>query len=113
VLDAVGGPATLDLIAATVPGGRLISYGVLDDRTFEIRASTLLHRNLVWQGFGIDAWMAGGSHERLASAFAECWSLLASEPGLLPVAGRFELKDIERALQAQRKNIAAGKILLT
>ncbi len=112
VLDAVGGPTTLDLMAAASPGGRLISYGVLDDRPFELRAGTVLFRNLVWQGFGIDAWTAGSSAEILAAAMRECWSLLASEPELLPVAGRFGLEDFRLALDRQRKGDPAGKVVL-
>jgi NADPH:quinone reductase-like Zn-dependent oxidoreductase len=112
VLDAVGGPTTLDLVAATTPGGRLISYGVLDDRPFEFRAATVLYRNLLWQGFGIDAWTASSSPETLTAAMAECWTLLASEPELLPVAARFGLKDFRLALDAQRRGSPAGKVVL-
>jgi len=111
VLDAVGGPATVDLIAAAVQGGQLISYGVLDDRPFEFRAATVLFRNLTWRGFGIDAWTAAASAGTLAAAMAECWTLLASEPGLLPVAGRFRLAEIQRALDAAR--LGGGKVVLT
>ena len=112
VLDAVGGPTTLDLMAAAAPGGRLISYGVLDDRPFEFRAATVLYRNLLWQGFGIDAWTAGSSPEILAAAMGECWSLLASEPELLPVADRFGLEDFRLALDALRQGGPAGKVVL-
>ncbi len=112
VLDAVGGPTTLDLIAAATPGGRLISYGVLDDRPFEFRAATVLDRHLLWQGFGIDAWTAGTSPETLAAAMAECWALLASEPELLPVAARFRLNEFRRALGAQRRGGRTGKVVL-
>ena len=112
VLDAVGGPATLDLMAAAAPGGRLISYGVLDDRPFEVRAATVLDRNLLWQGFGIDAWTAGSSPETLATAADECWSLLASQPELLPIAGRFGLEEFRLALDSQRQRGKAGKVVL-
>lgn len=112
VLDAVGGPTTIDLIAAAAPGGRLISYGVLDDRPFEFRAAIVLYRNLLWQGFGIEAWTAGTSPKVFAAAMAECWSLLASEPELLPVAVRFGLKDFQLALEAQRQVSLVGKVVL-
>ncbi|HJV97039.1 MAG TPA: hypothetical protein VJ608_13420, partial [Albitalea sp.] len=57
VIDPVGGPSTLDLMAACAPGATLISYGVLDDRPFELKASALVFRNLRWQGFGVDAYL--------------------------------------------------------
>lgn len=63
VLDPIGGPSTLDLIEACAPGGSLVSYGVLDDRPFELQAARILYRNLRWSGFGIDLYLdrAGAS----------------------------------------------------
>ena len=43
---------------------------------------------------------------------AECWSLLASEPELLPVAARFGLEDFRLALDTQRQGDPAGKVVL-
>ncbi len=112
VLDAVGGPATLDIIAALLPGGRLVSYGVLDDRPFEMRAAHLVYRNLVWQGFGIDRWLDHLSPEALSRARRGCWELLAREPQLVPVAASFALNDINAAIQCMRTSRGAGKVLL-
>lgn len=112
VLDAVGGPATLDMIAALVPGGRLVSYGVLDDRPFEMRAANVLYRNLVWQGFGIDDWLSRSSAETLSRAQRQCWELLAEQPPLVPVAARFALDDVQAALRCLRAGRNAGKVLL-
>jgi NADPH2:quinone reductase len=112
VLDAVGGPGTLDMIASLVPGGRIVSYGVLDDRPFEMRAANVLYRNLIWQGFGIDRWLAQSTTETLARAQRECWELLARAPELVPVAAHFTLKDIHAALRHMRESKRVGKVLL-
>lgn len=112
VLDAVGGSGTLDMIASLAPGGRIVSYGVLDDRPFEMRAANVLYRNLIWQGFGIDRWLAQSTVETLARAQRECWELLAQEPELVPVAARFTLRDVHAALRHMRKGRRAGKVLL-
>jgi NADPH2:quinone reductase len=112
VLDAVGGPGTLDLIASLAPGGHMVSYGVLDDRPFEMRAANVLYKNLTWQGFGIDRWLAQSTDEVLGRARRECWELLAQEPELVPVAARFTLKDIHAAIRHVRENRHAGKVLL-
>lgn len=112
VLDAVGGPAVPALIAATVPGGRLVSYGVLDDRPFEMHAATMVYRNLCWQGFGIDGWLNQCDAATLARAQRECWELLLHDPELVPVAARYPLGDFDAALAAARGG-QGGKVLLT
>ncbi len=87
----------MELIAALAPGGRLVSYGLLDDRPFEMRAATVLFRNLLWQGFGLDNWRTNSSQETLALVGRGCWELLADQPQRVPVAGRFALDDFQAA----------------
>ncbi len=112
ILDAVGGPGTLDLIAAAEPGARLISYGRLDDRPFTIRASTLLSRNLVWEGFGIDAYLDRLAPAGLANASDELWALLRDAPELLPTVSGHQLAAIGAALRDVRGTRTPGKVLL-
>ncbi len=109
VLDPVGGPDTLQLIDRTEPGGVLVSYGVLDDRPFELRASLLLYRALRWQGFGISVWLRRAGDATLAAAAAECWAVLADDPALLPVSGRFALDEFGPALTRARASAGEGK----
>lgn len=112
VVDAVGGPATLDLIESLKPHGRLISYGVLADAAFPIRASTVLYRNMIWQGFGIEGWLAQTSDETLRRAQRELWEVLSERSDLLPVLGSYELADFGAALRLAHEPPGPGKVLL-
>lgn len=111
VLDAVGGPGVPALIAATVPGGRMVTYGVLDDRPFEMHAATMVYRNFSWQGFGIDGWLNQCEAATLARAQRDCWELLLRRPELVPIAACHPLRDFDAALAATSSG-KGGKILL-
>jgi len=65
VLDPVGGPDVLALMDALESNGRLISYGIIDDGHITLKASRLLDKNIIWQGFGIDRWLDRGTTEQL------------------------------------------------
>jgi NADPH:quinone reductase len=112
VLDPVGGPTTIELMDAMVSGGHLVSYGVLDDRPFEIRAATMIYRNVKWQGFGISFWLSRSSGDTLRRAQRDCWELLSRQPSVVPVVGRHILAEFQHALQSLLANRTAGKILL-
>lgn len=111
-IDAVGGPASLALIDAIEAGGRLITYGLLDDAPLTLKSSTLLFKNLHWQGFGVDAWLARIPPAELAAACTELWALLRESPKLLPVVARFDLDQISEAIATLNDNHQPGKILL-
>jgi len=112
VLDAVGGPDTLALMEALEPRGRLVSYGVLDDSLITLRASMLLFRNLIWQGFLIDSWLDHASPDELAGMQCELWRFLLEAPHLLPVIGAYPLADIQEAIRIVRETSQPGKVLL-
>lgn len=112
VLDAVGGSATVELIDALEPRGRLISYGVLDDSPIGLKASTLLYKNMIWQGFGIDGWLNNAKQQQLENAKQELWEMLSEESDLLPVVGSFALAEVKKAIHASRETNHPGKVLL-
>lgn len=112
VLDPVGGPETLALIERIASGGALFSYGVLDDRPVEVKASTLLYKSLRWQGFAISAWQRNGARETLTKAKRECWTLLAEHPGKLPIVARYGLERFGAAIEHAAKSAGEGKVVL-
>ncbi|WP_051334161.1 alcohol dehydrogenase catalytic domain-containing protein [Mesorhizobium sp. WSM3224] len=112
IFDPVGGPDTLALIARAAPGAALFSYGVLDDRPLEIKASTLLYKALRWQGFALSVWQNKASPETLAAAAKDCWSLLSRHPEKLPVVARYGLEDFATALAHARASTGKGKVVL-
>lgn len=113
ILDPVGGPNTLALIDALESGGRLISYGVLDDGEISLKASRLLYKNMTWQGFGIDGWLNGATQEQLDVAQHELWEMLSEHPDLLPVIDSFSLAKVQEAIRTVRTTRRPGKVLLT
>lgn len=112
ILDAVGGSNTLALIDALEPRGRLISYGILDDGEITLKASRLLYKNMIWQGFGIDGWLNNATQEQLATAQQELWEILSEYPDLLPVIASFSLSQVQEAIHVVRTTNHPGKILL-
>ncbi|MBI4794001.1 MAG: zinc-binding dehydrogenase [Deltaproteobacteria bacterium] len=113
ILDPVGGSATLALMDVLESGGRLISYGVLDDGEISLKASRLIYRNLIWQGFGIDDWLNKTSREQLEIAQHELWQMLAENTDMLPIIGRFKLSQVQEAIRTVRGMHRSGKVLLT
>jgi len=112
ILDPVGGPDTLALIARAAPGATLFSYGVLDDRPIEIRTSTLLYKALRWRGFAVSVWQNKASAETLAAAAKDCWSVLSRYPEKLPVVARYRLDEFAMALPRARASAGEGKVVL-
>jgi NADPH:quinone reductase-like Zn-dependent oxidoreductase len=112
ILDPVGGPDTLALIARAAQGATLFSYGVLDDRPIEIKASTLLYKALRWRGFAVSVWQNKASAETLAAAARDCWSILSRYPDKLPVTARYSLDEFAAALPHARKSAGEGKVVL-
>jgi NADPH2:quinone reductase len=112
ILDPVGGPNTLSLMDALEPGGRLISYGLLDDREITLKTSHLLFKNITWQGFGIDGWLDNATQEQLAIAQQELWQMLSENPELLPVIESFNLLQVQEAIRTVRETRQPGKVLL-
>ncbi len=112
IFDPVGGPDTLALIDRTAIGATLISYGVLDDRPIEIKASTLLYKALSWKGFAVSVWQREAGRESLAAAVKECWQMLAEHPDALPVLARHGLADFAEAIAHAERQAGAGKVVL-
>ncbi len=112
ILDAVGGANTLALMDALEPRGRLISYGILDDGEITLKASRILYKNMLWQGFGIDGWLDQASGNEVTAAQQDLWPMLAEQADLLPVIGSFTLPQIHSAINAVRTIKRPGKVLL-
>ncbi|HET9112742.1 MAG TPA: alcohol dehydrogenase catalytic domain-containing protein [Burkholderiales bacterium] len=113
ILDPIGGPNTLALIDALEPKGRLISYGVLDDGEIALKASRILYKNMIWQGFGIDGWLNNAPREHLDIAQRELWEMLSAHPELLSIIGSFSLSRVQEAIRTVRTIHRPGKVILT
>lgn len=111
VLDAVGGPRLAQVLPALRQGAVLVSYGLLADAPVSVHSADLIFRNLSWQGFGIDHWLAGHPHRRDAM-LSELWTAVATRRLVLPVREQLPLAALHEALQADAA-AGAGKVILT
>lgn len=112
IFDPVGGPASLELMDIAATGSVLITYGVLDDRPFETKASTMIYKNLIWRGFGYDRFMSSLDEDMLVPLREELWDLLRIAPDLLPIKATYSLDQVKDAVNASSTGSGQGKVVL-
>jgi NADPH:quinone reductase-like Zn-dependent oxidoreductase len=80
IIDAIGGKDTPVLIQSIEQNGVFVSFGILDNSCFTLPTSTILFKNLVWLGFGIDKWLSNLSQEKLTNIVEKLWCYLQLNP---------------------------------
>lgn len=112
LLDAVGGTAVTRVLPALKRGGPIVSYGMLGSEPAQMFNADMIYRNLRWQGFGVDHWLAqAGAHQR-AQMVQALWRALAEGAITLPVKARYALERAIEAIDTLRTDPGAGKVLL-
>ncbi|MEO9240036.1 MAG: zinc-binding alcohol dehydrogenase family protein, partial [Jatrophihabitantaceae bacterium] len=106
--DPLGGAYTAALVAALVPRGRLISYGVSAGEQVTLSMRTIYRNNLTVRGFGGVAEPA----ERLSASIRLALQHLAAGSMRIPVDRVLPLAAADRALAALANREVAGKALL-
>ncbi|PSU42449.1 hypothetical protein C9J12_28960 [Photobacterium frigidiphilum] len=112
IIDAVGGVNTPELMDVIKPGGKMISYGILDPSEMSIAASKIIFKNLTWIGFGVDQWLSHASALTIDSAQLDIWQLLKTSPEVLPVKDLFDRKDFLEAIAFTHDRSTHGKVIL-
>jgi len=112
IFDPVGGPGTLALMDVAAAGAVLITYGALGDGPFEMKASAIVYKNLIWRGFGYDRFMSSLDENSVARAGEELWDVLRADPDLVPIRGAYALEQVRDAISASTASGARGKVLL-
>jgi NADPH:quinone reductase-like Zn-dependent oxidoreductase len=64
ILDAVGGQLISELLKSIATNGQLITYGLLSAQNVEYHNATIIFKNIIIKGFGIDAWLANISLDK-------------------------------------------------
>lgn len=113
LLDAIGGTAVTRMLPALKPGATIVSYGLLGSEPAQISNADLIYRNLRWQGFGVDLWLAhAGAQERARMTHA-LWRAMAGHAITLPVKARYALDRAALAIAELRTGSGFGKVLLS
>ncbi|MEU6533521.1 zinc-binding dehydrogenase [Streptomyces sp. NPDC046928] len=112
VLDCVGGPLTQDLVTLLADGGTLVTYGRLGSGTTALEELPLVQRGLTVRGVTVWHWTHRTPQER-AQDVAFALDLAQNTPELFEVAARYDLADVNAAVEHARRPGKSGTVLLT
>jgi len=111
-LDAIGGDMTAQLLAALIPGGRVIVYGGLAREPMMLPQPDIVFGNKSVEGFYVPTWLATKSLPQLVLLERRIPRLLDRELGT-DVRARVTLRDAPRAIEDYRQAMTGGKVLIT
>ncbi len=111
VLDAVGGNMITEILKNMQPFGKLVLYGLLSSENVVFHNSTIVFKNLLVKGFGLDAWLNNLTVQKRKEVFISLISMLKYPEFQMPVAAKYHFEDFISALQQMRTS-KNGKILL-
>jgi NADPH2:quinone reductase len=111
-LDAIGGDMTSQLLAALLPGGRVIVYGGLAHQPMLIPHPDVVFGNKSIEGFYVPTWLAAKSLPQLVLLERRIPRLLTRELGA-KVRAQVTLQDAPQAIEDYRRAMTGGKILIT
>lgn len=112
LLDAVGGELASMLLGTLRSRARVITYGVLDKAPVSVHNATLIYRNLIWYGFGIDQWERGLGIERKMELMRYASDAIARGDVRLPAGRTFPLSDVNDGIRFSDQAARIGKGLL-
>jgi NADPH:quinone reductase-like Zn-dependent oxidoreductase len=111
-LDAIGGDITAQLLAALLPGGRVVVYGGLAQQPMMIPQPDVVFGNKSIEGFYVPTWLAAKSLPQLVLLERRIPRLLNRELGS-EVRARVTLDEAPQAIEDYRRAMTGGKILIT
>jgi len=112
VLDPVGGNLASELIGMLASGGSLVSYGDLSEDPISVPALAFSTRDVRIFGVTVGTW-AGLPQEQRDDDLRLALQLAQDNPGLFPVAERYDLADVSKAAAHVERPGKAGVVLLT
>ncbi|MEM8558287.1 MAG: zinc-dependent alcohol dehydrogenase family protein [Bacteroidota bacterium] len=112
-IDAVGGATGALVASALGEGGVLLSYGVLSGQPLPLDIGRVIFRQLTVQGVWRTRWFATAPRAVSRAALVYLADLIARGILTLPVAGTYDLAEIDDALARQAQSGRRGKVLLT
>jgi NADPH:quinone reductase len=111
-LDAVGGAATLEVLRALAPHGRLLMYGTLAGEPVPLEPRLLMVGQKTLEGFWLSEWVKSQGALNMLRLFRRISGLMRAGVLTTPVAGVFPLEQFADALALAEKPGRVGKVLL-
>src|SRR5581483_49264 len=111
-LDPVGGPATLDVLRALGPRGRLLVYGTLSAEPVPLEPRLLMTAQKSIEGFWLSEWVKAQRPLTMLRLFRRIIALLRADVLTTPVAGTFPPGRLAGALARAERPGRSGKVLL-
>jgi NADPH:quinone reductase-like Zn-dependent oxidoreductase len=111
-LDGVAGKMTQRLLAAMPRGGRVLVYGALSMTTCRAHPTMLIFQNKGVDGFWLSAWVSKLTIIKLLRTSFAIQRLLAEELQTT-IRARVSLQDAVSELEAYKKEMSKGKVLIT
>lgn len=111
-LDAVGGKATLDVLQALAPGGRVLVYGTLAGEPVPLDPRLLMVGQKAIEGFWLSEWVKAQNPLRMLLLFRRIIALMRAGVLVSPVAQSFPLERYADAVEMAERPGKGGKVLL-
>lgn len=112
-IDAVGGPATGRLAQALGPAAALVVYGAMSGQAMQADAGQFVFKDLRLRGFWLTKFLAEAPSQTVISLY-ETLSDLALDGAFKPeISGRFNVSNIQAALNHAEETMGRGKTLVT
>ncbi len=111
-LDAVGGPATLDVLRSLGPHGRMLVYGTLAGEPVPLEPRLLMVGQKAIEGFWLSEWVRTQGPLAMLRLFRRIVALMRAGVLTSPIAGTFPLTRLDEALALAEQPGRPGKVLL-
>lgn len=112
IYESVGGPVTMQALAALAPHGNLVIYGALNIQQFQLGVPELLgliFRNQSLTGFATTPLL---TPQRVRTGLSELFEMVSRGELRVTVGGRYSLSDAGEAHRALEGRGTTGKIVL-
>lgn len=111
-LDAVGGAATVEVLRALAPGGRLLVYGTLAAEPVPLEPRLLMTGQKSIAGFWLSDWVKSQGPLRMLGLFRRIVALMRAGVLVSPIAASFPLDRFQEAIDLAERPAKDGKVLL-
>ena len=99
ILDAVGGDLGSRMFNIIGPFGKIIIYGLLNKDNVSFSNGTMVYKNLILEGFGIDHWLNSKGINYVDACWNKILALIISNKLLIDYNKTFKLCDFDEAIR--------------
>jgi NADPH:quinone reductase-like Zn-dependent oxidoreductase len=111
-IDSVAGTSGSQLAQSLARGGTLVVFGAISGQPLTIDPGQMLFRGTHMRGWWLVDWLRTAGQIKTAQLFNTLIPLIADGTLHVPVAGEYDLADVQQAIAAAESSERNGKILL-